>query len=381
MKTKIEWTGTVVPGRTWRQLLPPKLSTQFAERVEPDPADRGLPYIEQPLIAPGYTFNCWIGCTKVSPGCANCYAEADFAKRRKFVEWGSGKLRRRTSKAYWQGPIGWNERTHFHVDSGEWCQPVNMISSARLVGPLRPKVFCASLADWLDREVPVEWLAELLTLIDRTPNLDWLLLTKRPELCSERMNQAAKAGSKEAISWLTSRGPANVWLGASVENRDAADERIPSLLRIPAAKHFLSMEPLLGPVDLSRWLVEQNKFTIGDGELSNWRPQPDWVIVGGESGKQARPCDAEWIRNVKDQCQNAGVPVFVKQLGSFCVDRNDRGFEGDSGKTGWPMDTTTTDNVEPGMYQGKRVRVRLKNRKGGDMLEWPEDLRVREWPA
>lgn len=171
----------------------------------------------------------------------------------------------------------------------------------------------------------------------------------------------------------------NVWLGVSVENQAAADERIPHLLRTPAAVRFLSCEPLLGPVDLRHIrpaqkpeaamrpvtgeVVEANCLSgdcitsLGFGYSGG--PTVSWVIVGGESGPGARPCNIEWVRSVVRQCQAAGVPVFVKQLGS-----------------------------QPEFGAGECVRwadagptQRLRDKKGGDIAEWPADLRVREFPA
>src|SRR5581483_1094173 len=148
-----------------------------------------------------HTFNPWMGCTKVSPGCANCYAETMMDHRYGKVRWGKGKPRQRTSSANWKLPLKWNKKLSYRCTScgtvfpdseleevlGWECLDCNTVCS-----PVRPRVFCASLADWLDDEVPIEWLADLLALIYSTPNLDWLLLTKRPQNWATRMDAASE---------------------------------------------------------------------------------------------------------------------------------------------------------------------------------------------
>lgn len=308
-----------------------------------------------------HTFNPWIGCTKVSPGCTNCYAET---QRKRFGkdEWGIGKPRTRTSAANWRKPLAWDRAA---AKAGE-----------------RHRVFCASLADWLDPEVPIEWLADLLWLVAATPNLDWLLLTKRPELWRDRMT-AAKAAARWsgsdspafvlASDWLDGRAPPSVWVGTTVEDQRRADERIPHLLSIPARVRFLSCEPLLENVSLHRWLAKW--WCPQHGEL--WRKthdpvahgfcdhritknedrgKVDWVIIGGESGPRARPFNVEWPRSIVAQCNEAGVPVFVKQLGA-------RPYDGDN-FAGYQPETA----------------MHLRDSHGGDPSEWPADLRVREFP-
>lgn len=260
-----------------------------------------------------HTWNPWEGCTKVSPGCKNCYAETR-NHRFKLDNWGKGKPRRRTSAANWRKPHKWNTEVEAHPD-------------------YRARVF-PSLCDWLDDEVPIEWLADFLKLIHDTPNLDWLLLTKRPENWGSRLAMACH-------DWGAGLFPPNVWIGVSVEDQQRADERIPELLKIPAALHFLSVEPLLEEVDLKlcKYLGAQ---PANAGHV-------DWVIAGGESGPSARPCHSEWVGSILGQCRMACVPVFVKQLG-------------------------------PHVIAGDGQRINLKHKKGGDPSEWPQDLRVREFP-
>ena len=178
----------------------------------------------------------------------------------------------------------------------------------------------------------------------------------------------------------------NVWLGVSVENQRFADERIPLLLETPAAVRFISAEPLLGPIDV-RWRSADGggfvQYLPAPGppdppNVKNRRPYLNWVITGGESGPKARPCRVEWIADIVRQCQASHVPVFVKQLGSNVEDRNDAGFEGDPGDR-WTPETRYEELTSEG-WQGDPVRIRLRDRKGGDPQEWPEDLRVRDFP-
>ena len=169
---------------------------------------------------------------------------------------------------------------------------------------VRRRVFCASLADVFDAEVPEHWFTDLLKLIDDTPHLDWQLLTKRPNIARKRMPDQPRA---------------NIWLGTTVENQDMADLRIPLLLSTPATTRFLSMEPLLEQVDLGciPWPAGwQERDDISDGidPLRYVKAHIDWVIAGGESGPGARPMPLEWVRDLRDQCKRAGIPFFMKQL-------------------------------------------------------------------
>lgn len=228
-----------------------------------------------------HTFNAWIGCTKVSPGCDHCYAARQDAHRR-WTPDGWGGPRRRTSAEYWKQPLKWDRAA---ARKGE-----------------RHRVFCSSLADVFDNQVDAAWRADLWPLIAATPHLDWLLLTKRPQNIKKML--PADWGS----------GYQNVWLGTTVENQAEADRRIPHLLAVPARVRFLSCEPLLGPVNL------RNAFIVGpEGGWEWWgaeRHMLHWVIVGGESGPGARPMHPDWARSLRDQCATAGVPFFVKQLSS-----------------------------------------------------------------
>lgn len=234
-----------------------------------------------------HTFNPWEGCQKVSPGCDHCYAETRNARFAggQAVNWGPGAPRRRTSAANWRKPLAWNvAHEDFFAQHGR-----------------RQRVFCASLADVFDNAVDPAWRTDLLELIEHTPNLDWLLLTKRIGNVADMLPHG----------WLVDHK--NVWLGASIVNQAEADRDIPKLASLHAHVKFLSMEPLLGPVRL-----DQN---VPDERALRWcRPMirmVDWVIVGGESGRGARPMHPAWARSLRDQCAVAGVPMLFKQWGEW----------------------------------------------------------------
>lgn len=313
-----------------------------------------------------HTHNPWIGCTKVSPGCANCYAEVDGATVKSDVKWGVGQPRLRTTPANWNKPLAWN-------------------TSAKAAGE-RHRVFCASLSDWLDDEVPVEWLADLLLLIQSTPDLDWLLLSKRPENWQKRLEAVRDHGGMTglAVTWLAGCAPKNVWVGTTVEDQRRAHERLPHLIRIPAVIRFISMEPLLEEVNLFPFLpCEESTPRNCSKGLQNCSACPayncgdnttprliDWVIIGGESGDHARSFQLNWVRRLLHQCRFNGIPCFIKQLGARPT-QSDEEVSLSIGQ--FPVD------VGP---RGRLQRpIVLNHRKGGDMAEWPEDLRVQEFPC
>lgn len=282
------------------------------------------------------TFNYVWGCVKVSAGCKFCYAET-LDKRFGVSHWGPSAPRKAMSEKYWQQPVKWNR-------------------AAEKAG-VRKKVFCSSMADvFEDRPgdpVIEPARARLFALIESTPHLIWQLLTKRPE------NMGRLAPAHWANGW-----PANVWAGTSVEDQENADKRIPELLKVPAAVHFLSCEPLLGPVDLlrvnmrgvgdaCRWSdVLHGVSYFGDmqGDVDADGPKVDWVIIGGESGKGARACDVAWLRSLVEQCAAAEIACFVKQLGAKSV----------------------------GFFPG--INWKFRDKKGTDMSVWPTYLRVRQFP-
>jgi protein gp37 len=220
-----------------------------------------------------HTFNPWWGCTKISPACAHCYAERD-SKRWGKELWGDDAPRKIASEATWRGPIRWNDDA--------------------IAAGVRRRVFCASMADVFELRADLDAPRERLwKLIEKTKQLDWLLLTKRPE------SVLAMVPS----DWLAGF-PSNVWVGTTVENQARADELIPHLLKIPARIRFLSCEPLLEHIELEG--------------LDHFRLRElDWVICGGESGPKARPMSPEWARSIRGQCQSAGVPFFFKQWGEW----------------------------------------------------------------
>jgi protein gp37 len=269
-----------------------------------------------------YTFNPWWGCARVSPACRSCYADTLATRYGHDQLWRRKGPRRMMSDAHWKQPLKWNR------------------DAERDGTPKR--VFCASMADvFEDHPDVVEPRKRLWDLIENTPRLHWQLLTKRPE------NVAAMA--PWGADW-----PENVWLGTSVENQRWAEARIPHLLAAPARTRFLSCEPLLGPVDLSRWLGVEYGEVVGDWipemfAALNGRVGPagglHWIICGGESGAKPRATELDWVRTLLGQCEAAGVPAFMKQLG-----------------TAWSR------------------AAKAASRKGGDPDEWPADLRVRHFP-
>jgi len=214
-----------------------------------------------------HTFNPWWGCIKVSPGCTHCYAES-WAKRYGHDIWGNHKPRRFFGDNHWEQPIKWNKQA---------------TSKNK-----RSRVFCASMADVFENNPSLESERhKLWNLIENTPMLDWLLLTKRPE----NMTKLAPWGKQ----W-----PDNVWALATVENQEYANQRIPHLLDVPAVVRGLSIEPMLGPIDLSCWISDIH-----------------WVIAGGESGAGSRPMNPDWARVLRDQCLSAGTAFFFKQWGNW----------------------------------------------------------------
>ena len=229
-----------------------------------------------------HTFNPWEGCQKVGPGCDHCYAETRNARFGGGValNWGPGAPRRRTSKANWGQPLKWNRE-------------------AEATGT-RPRVFCASLADVFDNQVSDDWRADLFDLIEATPGLDWLLLTKR----------VGNAAGMVPYTWTCPRRgwPTHVRIGATMVNQEEWDRDIRKLLAL-GCPNFVSLEPLLGPIDMGVY-----GHRVGAGAT---RGVVDWVIVGGESGPDARPMHPDWARSLRDQCAAAGVPFLFKQWGEW----------------------------------------------------------------
>ena len=219
-----------------------------------------------------HTFNPWWGCSKVSPACKHCYAET-WAKRVGSKVWGAKASRRFFTDKHWAEPLKWNKEA---TKDGK-----------------RRRVFCASMADVFERRKELTpWRDRLWELIEETPMLDWLILTKRPQ------NIAAM------VPW-GDEWPENVWLGSTVENQTWAEKRLPILLSFPAKVRFLSCEPLLGNLDLSKFVNDEGLHPI------------DWVIAGGESGPYSRPMKPIWARNLRDQCLSSNIAFHFKQWGHW----------------------------------------------------------------
>jgi protein gp37 len=230
------------------------------------------------------TFNGWLGCQKVSEACRNCYAERD-TKRFGRVVWGPDAERVVTSDENWRKPLSWNKKA---MAAGEpW------------------RVFCSSLSDvFEDRRDLDPHRRRLWDLIEATPALTWMLLTKRPQ------NMRRFTPSSWSAGW-----PRNVWAGTSTETQKDLEERAPHLVEVPAVVRFLSCEPLLGMLDLRAETLRQPS-TVRDGI--------EWVIVGGESGPHARPMHPGWARAIRDECAEAGVAFHFKQWGEFVPREDDR---------------------------------------------------------
>ncbi|WP_420957522.1 phage Gp37/Gp68 family protein [Burkholderia gladioli] len=307
------------------------------------------------------TFNPWEGCQKVGPGCDHCYAEARNARfgGGAAVNWGPGAPRRRTSAANWRKPLAWNAREFFqcndcgHRGFGRPYLDVNPgtggvlgdgheceVCRSRDIEPVRMRVFCASLADVFDNAAPAAWRRDLAALIEATPALDWLLLTKRIGNAAAMLVDMFPAGT-----------PDHVWLGATVVNQTEADRDVPKLLATPARVRFLSIEPILGYIDIRRWLTPHCERHPGrlepDGKCEVCEGRGIWglpgadglaehekapirsglnqVIAGGESGPGARPEHPDWPRALRDQCAKAGVPFLFKQHGEWAPGSGDFG--------------------------------------------------------
>lgn len=307
------------------------------------------------------TWNPLRGCSRISPGCENCYAERQAARFCDPGQWAHGFVSRDPNGA-------------------RWTRRVSLISSA-LDEPLswrKPcRVFVNSMSDLFHESLTDEQIDRVWAVMLLAPRHTFQVLTKRadrmrayttdPKLYS-RVLRAAEDIRRERPE-LGNVGISNpvtfparwIWLGVSVEDQQRANERIQHLLATPAAVKFLSCEPLLGSVDLERWLTGA-PTVYGSREDSRIEPGPrriDWCIAGGESGPGARPCNLGWIRSIVEQCRAARVPVFVKQLGARPVrsEFDDRGA------------------------LVRSMPVHLRDRKGGSMDEWPSDLRVREFPS
>jgi protein gp37 len=334
------------------------------------------------------SFNPWVGCTRISVGCDNCYAE-QWSRFSGSVTWGSGEERRRTTDSNWKQPVKWNKKARDELLAWQIFREATPnlsdaeLADANLEKPVRPRVFCASLSDVFDNEVPPEWRRDLFDLIKSTPYLDWLIVTKR-------------IGNAKAMlpdDW--GDGWPNVWLLATVCNQIEADRDIPKLLDTPAKVRGLSMEPLLNEVRLD-WVFLGGRCFPGRDENSRFNyyldalrgvsgfdhgcsiaegppdvtglPKLDWVIVGGESGHSARPMNIEWVRSLRDQCHAAGTPFFFKQWGEWVPGSHEAAATGGSMKVhAWDAP------LQRGV--GLHVSVRVGKKEAGrvlDGVEWNE---------
>ncbi|MBO9609181.1 MAG: phage Gp37/Gp68 family protein [Paenibacillaceae bacterium] len=295
-----------------------------------------------------HTFNPWVGCTKVSPACDHCYAET-WAKRAGTPELWLGE-RRRTSPSNWRQPLKWNaNHEQFYAEHGR-----------------RQRVFCASLADVFDNQVPAEWRMDLWSLIAQTPNLDWLLLTKRPQ------NMARMLPPYFGDRWK------NIWLGVTVENQAEANRRIPLLIQTRAAIRFLSCEPLSEEVDLSFNLQFEHPDNEGFGVEAI--KGIDWIIVGGESGHKSRPMNPDWARSLRDQCQSAGVPFFFKQWGGWAPLLEYSSLPRNIDNVGWFTSDGFCPHEVGAAYDGEPMMLRVWKKTADRMLdgrEWSEFPEVR----
>lgn len=333
MSTGIEWTD-----ETWNPIR--AIATYGDSEPRPNQLANSFGVIE---------VRGW-HCERVSAGCVNCYAERINQQR-----FGTGLPYNRASR----------DRVEVVLDERTLRAPLSWRRSRR--------VFVCSMTDLFGEWVPDGYIDRVFAVMALAQRHTFIVLTKRPErmrayissrdsrpswpgpidnITHEMERLGNWTGEAFAVAEMASWPLPNVWLGVSVENQQVADTRIPELLATPAAVRWVSCEPLLGPVDLDGaggWIAGLHP-NGSDAGL-------DWVVAGGESGPGARPCNVEWIRGIVGQCQAADVPVFVKQYGS-------------------------RPELRLGSQRsGGMVALRLRDRKGGNPLEWPEDLRVRQWPG
>lgn len=310
------------------------------------------------------TWNPVVGCSPVSEGCRNCYAAKEAIRLQ-------ANPNPKVSEPY----AGTSEMRGTGSARRPVFTGVVRCLPERLEQPLRwrkpQRIFVNSMSDLFHEDVPFEFVDRVFAVMALSPDHTFQILTKRPERMAEYLNTRGRAGAIAAETgsgvdgdqdWpfirpddLADRWPLlNCWMGTSVENQATALERIPHLIQVPAAVRFLSCEPLLGPIYLDEWLWDNGCYCGARGFCDcDCFPKPTnlihWLIAGGESGPAARPMNIEWIRDLISQCRLGGIAPFVKQLGAR------------------PHNAT-------GAYYD------LVSRKGGDPEEWPEDLRVREFP-
>lgn len=307
------------------------------------------------------TWNPVRGCSRVSPGCVNCYAERQAARFAGESGPFHGFVTRVNGHPAWTGKV---ELIDKHLeDPVRWKQP--------------KRIFVNSMSDLFHEGLPPQAIKDVFDVMRRAHWHQYQILTKRA------------ARMLTVLRYLEIDPLPNVWLGVSVEDQQRADERIPLLLQTPAAVRFVSYEPALGPVDfcnlpsasgIGRYLDALSNAGVDPGALIP--NKLDWIIIGGESGPNARPFDIEWARNTVAQCKSAGVACFVKQLGANPEESISATLEGyEIRLTFSAAKLHELDRKEAALEGHKWMRrIPLNDRKGGDMSEWPEDLRVREFP-
>ncbi len=294
------------------------------------------------------TINPWIGCTKIGPGCDNCYAESLDSRYQwgGATHWGPGKPRWKTGPSTWAKPLMWNKHAAWEREHGK---VINQ-HAATWDKPGFWPVFCASLADVFDNEAPNEWRDQLWDVIEQTPNLSWLLVTKR----------VGNVRQMVPLAWTQNGFPKNVRLMITVVNPDEAYRDLPRLLALPC-RNGVSYEPALASVNWEPWLTP---IAVVSPDPHGRDRAIEWLIIGGESTQgagKARPFDIQWARDTIAQCHAAGTAVFMKQLGSA------------------PFE----EGCESGLvWRGRNPASlqRIKDRAGANPAEWPDDLRVRQWP-
>lgn len=340
-----------------------------------------------------HTWNPWIGCQKEHTGCVNCYAEHQMADRFHQVVWGAHGTRRLTSPHTWRQLHRWNVR-------------------AGIEGS-RPRVFTASLADWFEpwdgamhdhrnSQMFIERHAArgprpytmddarraAIQIMREADRLTFMILTKRPDQIERTL---ARLGASDLLD------SPRFWFGASVSDQATLETYGGDLARLPARVKFLSIEPMVGKVDLfagaARILGCHEGPPSSDGFYAHERNGPihqetalsmiaDWVIIGGESGPSARTCWLEDLHATMRQCQQARIPVFVKQLGSRAyINRNHPECNEKFDYTNATQDEREAFAERFGEYLEHIYRVDLKHPKGGDPAEWSDDLRIRELPT
>jgi protein gp37 len=347
------------------------------------------------------TWNVATGCAKVSAGCANCYAERDWPRH-------YGRQTVPVDPGVGSPPPGYEFERRPRRFTDVRCHEDRLDQPLRWKKPRR--VFVNSMADLFHEAVPDEFIDRVFAVMHMSPRHTFQVLTKRPHRMREylsgdtiaggwtRHDRWSDAGARLRPDRAFDQGCApkvlpNVWLGISAEDQDTADERIPILLDTPAAVRFVSAEPLLGPIDL--WGARYENPNGGrTGAVTHWGGGLDWVIVGGESGPKSRPCDVAWIRDIVQACGAADVACFVKQLGAVpfeqasCRADEPQGTDAALMALGGPsslrqramMATGWTFVTSPDGTSCYQRHWRLKDRKGGNPDEWPEDLRVRQFP-